>query len=310
VQDILSIVLESGKSAVELALFVLVPIMVVMMALMKLIKDQGALARFARLLSPPLRFFGIPGIGVFAILQLLLVSYAAPVATLAIMDKDGTSKRRIAATLAMILAMAQGNAVFPLLAVGLNLPITILVSLVGGLSASSVTFYLLTRSDDDVTPLEEKSVVVADPKPKVLESLRDGGEDGLWLALQQIPMLVLVICLLKLLQAAGLISLLQQVLSPLLAYVGLSGTAVLPLVTKYLAGGTAMIGVAADLVHEGALTALELNRLAGFMINPLDLVGVTVLVNAISREKGVATPAILGATFGILVRGILHLILF
>ena len=70
---IVDIILQSGKSAIELSLYVLLPIMVVMMAFMKLLEVKGVLAFIARLLSPLLKPFGIPGIGVFAILQSLLV---------------------------------------------------------------------------------------------------------------------------------------------------------------------------------------------------------------------------------------------
>jgi hypothetical protein len=92
--------------------------------------------------------------------------------------------------------------------------------------------------------------------------------------------------------------------------VGLPGIAVLPIATKYLAGGTAMMGVAMNLIKEGSLSALDLNRIAGFMINPLDLVGISVLLAAGPRVKEIARPAIAGAVVGILIRGVLHLVLF
>lgn len=309
-EEFLTIVLEAGRSAVELALYVLLPIMVVMMAVMKLLEAKGVLAFAARLLSPPLRVFGIPGLGAFAMLQLLLVSFAAPVATLAIMERDGTSKRRIAATVAMILAMSQANAVFPMLAVGLSFPITLLTSLVGGLVAAAVTFYFLLRREDPESAPEQSATAVASRRSSSLESLLRGGRKGLQLALHSIPALVLAITLVKLLEARGAISLLQRALSPVLEMVGLAGEAVLPVVTKYLAGGTAMMGVAMNLVREDAMTPNELNRIAGFMINPFDLVGVSVLLTAGPRVKAVKLPAMLGAVVGIMVRGVLHLALF
>ncbi len=84
----------------------------------------------------------------------------------------------------------------------------------------------------------------------------------------------------------------------------------LPIATKFLAGGTAMMGVTINLVNEGLMTPLELNRMAGLVINPLDFVGVAVLITAGPRVASVAQPAIMGAVIGILVRSILHYIIF
>jgi spore maturation protein SpmB len=302
--------LEAGKSAVELTLYVLLPVMVVMMALMRLLEVKGVLALVARLLAPVLRPFGVPGIGVFAMLQMLFVSYAAPVATLAVMEKENSSRRSIAATFAMILAMSQANASFPLLAVGLSLPVALLTSLAGGFTAAAVTHYLLVRADGG----ERAQAPLASDRPKqaagALALLVEGGQEGVQLCLRSIPILVLAVCLIKALEAVGAIPVLERGLSPLLERAGLSGLAVLPLATKYLAGGTAMLGVATDLVNGGAMTAVDLNRVAGFMINPLDVVGVSVLASAGPRVASVARPAIIGAAAGILLRGVLHLVLF
>lgn len=309
-QGLMRVVLESGKSAVDLTLYVLLPVMVLMMAVMKLLEAKGVLAFVARLLAPVLRPFGVPGIGVFAMLQLLLVSFAAPVATLAIMENQGTSRRQIAATLAMILAMSQANSVFPMLAVGLNLPVTLLTSLIGGFAAAAVTYHVFLRSEDGEVHQPAATVEKPERREGVLALLVDGGQEGVQLSLRSIPILVLTICLVKALEAAGVIPLLERGLSPLLESVGLPGIVVLPIATKYLAGGTAMMGVAMNLVNEGAMTALDLNRIAGFTINPLDLVGVSVLLSAGPRVASVARPAMVGAAVGILIRGLLHLILF
>ena len=91
---------------------------------------------------------------------------------------------------------------------------------------------------------------------------------------------------------------------------GIPGIAVLPIVTKFMAGGTAMMAIVLDLMAEGAMTAAELNRIAGFTLNPLDPVGVAVLVATGPRVAKVAKPAIIAALIGIIVRGILHLIVF
>lgn len=378
-QTFVDIVLASGKSAIQLALYVLLPIMVIMMALMKLFETKGILAGIARLIAPVLNRIGIPGIGVFAVLQLLLVSFAAPVATLSIMERDGTAKPAISATLAMVFCMSQANAIFPLLTVGLSFWVTIGSSLLGGMVAAKIAHALCSRAtrNRDDQPMEDESGRAEDGVPMqktaayrvtgltlkiikmegtpsailqklapiqgrkvvgtakflalleenlgyarvdrykklilkhaetgTLNLLINGGQEGVQIALKSIPILVLAIFFVRVLQEIGAIGLLESSLSPALESVGLPGIVVLPLATKYLAGGTAMMGIALNLVQEGALTALELNRIAGFLINPLDFVGVAVLVSAGPRVASVARPAAIGALAGILIRGILHL---
>jgi hypothetical protein len=85
---------------------------------------------------------------------------------------------------------------------------------------------------------------------------------------------------------------------------------VLPLATKYLAGGTAMMGVTLELIQQGVMTMAEFHRLAGFLITPLDVVGVSILIAAGPRVAAVARPAVLGGLAGILVRGVLHMAIF
>lgn len=308
---VIDILLRSGKSAVELSLYTLLPIMVVMLALMKVLEAKGVLGFVARVLTPILKPFGIPGIGVFAILQSLLVSFAAPVATLSIMEADGTQTRKIAATLAMVLTISQANVVFPMLTVGLNLWIVLLTSLIGGIVASTVTYYYFARSRDDETVVSNVEIVsVSSGVRGVLGNLVEGGYEGVQLALRSIPILVLTICLVNALKATGVIAFLAWSLSPVLSKLHVPGIAVLPIATKFLAGGTAMMGISIPLVQEGSITPLEFNRLAGLVINPLDLVGVAVLISAGPRVASVVRPAILGAVVGIIVRTVLHFVIF
>ena len=58
------------------------------------------------------------------------------------------------------------------------------------------------------------------------------------------------------------------------------------------------------------MTVSDLNKIAGFTINTLDPVGVAVLVTAGKRFAAFSGPAIKGALAGILVRGVLHLMIF
>ena len=80
----IEIILKAGRSAVELALFVLLPVMVVMLSLMRLLEARGVLDWVVVRLAPLLKPFGLTGLGVFAALQINFVSFAAPIATLAI----------------------------------------------------------------------------------------------------------------------------------------------------------------------------------------------------------------------------------
>ena len=308
----MKIMLASGKAGLDLALYVLLPVLVIMMAIMKVIEARGILALVARTVQPLLRFFGIPGAGAFAIVQMLLVSFAAPLATLTIMEKDGTSKRQIAATLAMVLTLSQANVVFPMVAVGLNLGAIMLTSLVGGLAAAATTYYLFARSVDDTGHTEAAFQPIQDQlrKTKTLNLMIVGGQEAVKVILDTVPILILSIFLVNLLKTTGAIVLLETVLTPLFHLVGFPVVAVLPLATKYLAGGTAMMGVAVNLLKDGAITVQELNRMAGFMTNPCDLVGVAVLISAGQRCASVVKPAIAGFVVGVLIRGVLHLLLF
>lgn len=311
-QELVAIMLASGRTALDLALYLLLPVMVIMLAMMQALEARGLLARAARLLAPPLRPFGIPGSGVFAMLQLLLISFAGPIATLSVQDRDGTHQRRIAATLAMVLAMPQANVLFPMAAAGMNLGAVVLISLVGGLTASSLTYYVLTRNLDSGQP----AAAGAEPKVKPQDRrslwaiLVGGGQEGVQIVLNAIPALLLAIFAVNLLKHVGAIGLLEHILTPALQLLGLPGTAVLPLATKYLAGGTAMMGVTLELIKQGTMTMAEFNRLAGFLITPLDMVGVSVLSAAGPRVARIARPAVIGGLVGILVRGILHLLVF
>ena len=71
-----------------------------------------------------------------------------------------------------------------------------------------------------------------------------------------------------------------------------------------------MMGTTLPMLQDQTLSALDLNRIAGFTINALDPVELAVLVSAGGRFAAFAVPAIKGALFGILVRGLLHLAIF
>ena len=310
-EQILQLILDSGRSGLDMGLYILLPIMVVMLALMKLLDAKGVLRWVANTLAPVTRIFGVPGLGIFAMLKLLFVSFIAPLATFILMDQNGTSRRFIAATLAMVLAMSQANATFPLTAVGLNLGVTLLTSVIGGLAAAAFTYYVLTRNIADP---ESDTGLIAAPEHKdkrtVIQILGEGGKEGMKIVFDMLPMLILAIFLVNVLKVTGAIEVLSSLLAPALALVGLPEATVLPLVTKFVAGGTGFMGVTIDLINQGAITATELNRMAGFATNPLDVVGVAVFAAAGKRVGEVVKFAVYGALFGMLLRGVMHLLIF
>ncbi len=302
------IILPAGRSAIDLALFVLLPVMVVMLSLMRLLEAWGVLDRVMAWLMPVLRPFGLTGLGVFAALQINFVGFAAPVATLAMMEQRGTSDRHLAATLAMVFAMAQANASLPLAALGLAFGPVLLLSLVGGFAAAAATYYGFGRhlSGQEALTHDHPDHPAA-PGPKgVLDVINHAGAEAFRITIGAIPLLVLALVAVMTLRASGAVDALTQGLGPLLAWLGISPALILPTVTKYVGGGTAMLGVVAEMLHQGQLTVQTLNQSAGFLINPFDLPGVAVLLSAGRRVAGVWKPAALGAGIGILLRTLGH----
>ncbi|MCF6177789.1 MAG: nucleoside recognition family protein, partial [Geopsychrobacter sp.] len=292
-EQLIQLILQAGKTTIDLALYVLLPVLVIMMALMKLLEARGVVAGFSKILAPVFNRFGIPGMGVFAALQLLFVGFAAPIATLRLMETNGTSRRGIAATLAMVLAMSQANVVFPMAAIGLDVGGVILTSIIGGLVAASTTYYLFTRSlgADCITETLE---VQRDSKTSTINLLIIGGQEAVDIVLKSIPIILIAIFLVNLIQYFGLIHLIETLTTPLFHLFGLSSNVVLPIVTKFMAGGTAMLGVSMQLVQDGTLDIGEINRLAGLMVNPLDIVGIALLISAGQKTASVVRPAIAG----------------
>lgn len=309
---IISIILDSGRTALDMAIYVLMPIMVVMLALMKLLDAKGILSRVANFLAPVSGIFGVPGIGVFAMVKLLFVSFAAPIATLNIMDQNGTTKRHIAATVAMLLVMSQANVVFPLAVVGLNVGVIFATSIIGGLCAAAITYYLVFPKpsiESESEPKTELAVITSHNKSMV-QILSEGGGEGIRLVIGMIPLLILALCVVNLLKVVGAIAFISPIVAPLLSLAGLPDAVVLPLVTKFIAGGTAFVGVTLDMMNQGQISIQELNRLAGIAINPFDVVGFTLLMAAGPRVQEIAKPAFIGAIIGVTIRGVMHLAIF
>ena len=307
---LIDIILKAGRSAVELSLFVLLPVMVVMLSLMRLLEARNALDWLVTRIAPLLKPFGLTGLGVFAALQINFVSFAAPIATLAMMEQRGTSDRHLAATLAMVFAMAQANAALPMMTMGLDFAPTLLFSLIGGLCAAAATYYAFGRSlSQQEGPLNETlHHRSAESAKGVLDVINHAGAEAFKIAIGAIPMLVLSLVAVTALKRFGAIDALTQILTPLLGLAQIDPLLILPTLTKYLAGGTAMMGVVDDMRRAGQMSVELLNTSAGFLIHPFDLPGVAVLISAGRRVAAVWKPAALGACVGIVARTLGHAI--
>ena len=267
------IILQAGRSAIELAVFVLLPVMVVMLSLMRLLEARGVLAWLVARLAPLLRPAGLTGLGVFAALQINFVSFAAPIATLTVMESRGASDRHIAATLAMVMAMAQANVSFPMAAMGLSFAPTLLLSLAGGIAAAAITYHGFGRqlSATEGVIAETLQHRVADDAKGVLDVINRAGAEAFKISVGAIPMLVLALVAVMALRASGAIDALTSLVAPLLTLLGIDPALVLLTLTKVIAGGTAMMGVMDELLKAGSSSVATLNLSAGFRIHPLDV---------------------------------------
>jgi spore maturation protein SpmB len=307
---LIELILRAGRSAVELALFVLLPVMVVMLTFMRLLEARGALDWVIAKLAPALKPLGLTGLGVFAALQINFVSFAAPIATLAMMEGRGASDRHLAATLAMVMAMAQANASLPMVTMGLQLGPLLLFSLLGGLLAAASTFHLFGRHLDDKEQRVDETLhhPTAESAKGVLDVINRAGAEAFKIAVGAIPMLVLALLAVAALRSVGVIDWLVSALAPLLLTLHLDPAYILPTLTKYIAGGTAMMGVIDDMLRQDLTTVTALNRAAGFLIHPFDVAGVAVLISAGRRVASVWRPAAMGAVTGIALRSAGHLL--
>lgn len=307
--QIANTILSSGRSAVELALFILLPVMIVMLSIMRWLEAKGLLNRIVRAVTPLLLPFGLTGLGAFALIQVSMVSFAAPIATLAIMSRNGSSPRHIASTLAMVLALAQANVVFPMATVGLNIPATLAIALSGGLAAAAVTYFLFGRqlsAAETAPPASELLPETEASDNNILHVIRRAGSDAWDIAMGALPLLVVALVAVNLIRLTGLIDGLENLLSPLFSAVGYPQQTLLLAITKYIAGGTAMMGIAIEQFNAGALSSRDINLLAGLLLCPLDVAGVAILIAAGKPVAAVVRPAVLGAAAGILLRVLLH----
>lgn len=309
--DVISIIMAAGKSSVDVALYTLLPIMVIMLIIMKYLEVRGILDVIVRWVAPLLKPFGLTGMSAFALIQINFVSFAAPLATLSIMDKRGVSDRQMAATLAMVFAMGQGNVFYPLTPFGLHWLASIVISVVGGLCAAAVAWHVTGRRLSVAENPRAEGLPNAEQNSQgILAVINSAGSDAIRLALGAVPMLILSLTIVGLLQGAGAIDLLQQLLKPLLGWLHIPKNFVLPALVKCVAGGTAYFGVISELIQQGKVTVGQVNASAGLLIQTFDLPGIGIFLGISSRFVRLFRFVAPAAIVGILLRTVLHLTLF
>ena len=308
-ENLASLLIASGQSAVEVSIFILFPIMVVMLSLMLWLDSRGIVAWVVRWLSPALLPLGITGLAVFAMIQEVLVSSAAPLATLALMVRTGVAPRYLASTTAMIMALAQANVVFPLAAVGLDIGVTMALSISGGIVAAIVTYHGLGRQ---LSNAEDNSLAqLQEPQERSLMALiRRAGQDAWHITMGAMPLLIVALVAVNLFRATGAIDWLEGQTAFLFEAMGFPRETLLLAITRFVAGGTAMMGLMIEQVQAGVLTARDVNLLAGLMISPLDLAGVAIFSTAGKQVAEVMKIAVIGALIGVVFRSLCHFWLY
>jgi spore maturation protein SpmB len=308
--NIIDVIMSAGKTSVDVALYTLIPVMVVMLIVMKYLEAKGIVDAVVRLTTPLFKPFGVSGIAIFALIQLNFVSFAAPIAALAIMEKRGTSERQLAAVLAMLFAMGQGNVFYPLAPYGLHWGNAIIISILGGLVAAAVTYHFFGRKLSTTILNDTPTEAFNDKSSSGLISIINGaGADAIRLALGSLPMLLLSLTVVGILKEAGAIAFLTTLVSPLLAWLSIPDVYVLPTLTKFMAGGTAYFGVMSELLRKGLVTPEQVNASAGFLIQTFDLPGIGIYLGISSRFVRLFRYVIPGTIVGIAVRTVIHAML-
>ncbi|KOF14325.1 hypothetical protein AC244_27145 [Ensifer adhaerens] len=302
-QDLIELVLRAGRVAVDVSLYTLLPIMVVMMVLMRFLETYGVIDRLIALLAPILKPFGLTGLSAVALIQTSLVSFIAPLPTLARMERQGTPERQVAATLAAVLVVTPANAIFPMAAYGVNTGGNLLISIAGGLVAASCCYYgfgrRLAASGSDAAAAEGKATQVA----SFLKTIEASGVEAISIVIRVIPMLLISLVFVYGMQDMGMFAMLAGWLRPILSSAGLSPEIVTPAITNYLAGSTALLGFYHQVAQEKPMPGVLLdNATIGFLVHSLNLVTIAILLSTGPKIARSTPPAIAGAMVGIAVR--------
>lgn len=141
--------------------------------------------------------------------------------------------------------------------------------MVGGLCAAAVAWHVTGRRLSVAENPRAEALPNAEQNSQgILAVINSAGSDAIRLALGAVPMLILSLTIVGLLQGAGAIDLLQQLLKPVLGWLHIPQNFVLPALVKCVAGGTAYFGVISELIQQGKVTVSQVNASAGLLIRP------------------------------------------
>ncbi len=302
---LITAILDAGRSAVDIAIFTFLPLMIVTFSLMRYVEDMSALQWLAVRANPICKAFGLDGLGALAVMQLSLVSSAAPIAALLLMARKNVSDRFLTAAFAGVLAAAPANASLPLATIGIDPALIILNGVCGALVASTFAYWIVGRrfpsptsigtGDDDVDNYGEGRL-------DLLSAINRGGADAIKVISAVLPVLVIALALVKLIQSAGAISALTSMGGRSLQMLGLSQQDVLLFATKCLAGSSAAVALLFDLRKEFPLQDKQIMDSSALLVNALDLPGLSMLIASVPRLRSVAAAAVVSALVGIAVR--------
>lgn len=301
---LITAILDAGRSAVDIAIFTFLPLMIVTFSLMRYLEGVSVLRSVVAKANPVFRFFGLDGLGVLAVAQLSFVSSAAPVAALSLLAHKNTSDRSLAGAFAAVLTAAPANASLPLATIGVDPVLIILNGICGALVASTLAYWVVGHrqpSPKNVCEREEPPRQVA-ARLDLLSAINRGGADAIRMIAAILPVLLASLAMVRLIQDSGAFSALMSVVTPLLQMLGVSQADILLFLTKCLAGSSVAMALLFDIQKETPLSNDQIIHSSALLLNPLDVPGLSILIASVPGLRPVARVAIVSALAGIAVR--------
>ncbi len=123
-------------------------------------------------------------------------------------------------------------------------------------------------------------------------------------------MLILSLTIVRLLQGAGAIDLLQQLLEAASQLAAHPAELCAAGAGEVRCRGHRLLGVISELIQQGKVTVDQVNASAGLLIQTFDLPGIGIFLGISSRFVRLFRFVAPAAIVGILLRTVLHLILF